>query len=165
MLALTDDATGEFPELVDEHGYLVTFARILCATALCDDDLHVQSVPLWEKVIDTIGGTADGSEFDDHLLVLGATGYGRFCIETGRLAEAEPWLQRAGHGHSGGFEIGTARTQLERATAAWAADDRAHAQSLVHQAYPAIAGHCARPRRVALLAVLRPDQHIGRGTR
>ena len=66
LLALTDAATGEFPELVDEHEYLVTFARILCATALCDDDLHVQSVPLWEKVIDAIGGTADGSEFDDY---------------------------------------------------------------------------------------------------
>jgi hypothetical protein len=30
---------------------------------------------------------------------------------------------------------------LERATAAWAADDRAQAQSLVHEAYPAIAEH------------------------
>ncbi len=142
LLALTDDATGEFPELVDEHEYLVTFARILCATALCDDDLHVQSVPLWEKVIDAIGGSADGSEFDDYLLVLGATGYGRFCIETGRLAEAEPWLQRAGaRAQRRDWKLATARTQLERATAAWAADDRAHAQSLVHQAYPAIAEH------------------------
>ena len=70
--------------------------RILCATALCDDDLYVRSVPLWEQVIDAIDGPADGSEFEDFLLVQGATAYGRFCVETGRLAEAEPWLQRAG---------------------------------------------------------------------
>jgi hypothetical protein len=142
LLALTDDATGEFPDLVDEHEYLVTFAQILCATALCDDDLHVQSVPLWEQVIDAIGGTAEKSEFDDCLLVLGATGYGRFCVETGRLSEAEPWLQRAGaRAQRRDWKLATARTQLERATAAWAADDRAQAQSLVHEAYPAIAEH------------------------
>jgi hypothetical protein len=142
LLALTDDVTGEFPDLVDEHEYLVTFARILCATALCDDDLHVQSVPLWEQVIDAIEGTAEKSEFDDYLLVFGATGYGRFCVETGRLSEAEPWLQRAGaRAQRRDWKLATARTQLERATAAWAADDRAQAQSLVHAAYPAIAEH------------------------
>ena len=53
LLVLTDD-TAVYPDLADEHGYLVTFARILCANALCEDDLHVQSVPFWEKVIDTI---------------------------------------------------------------------------------------------------------------
>ena len=42
----------------------------------------MQSVPFWEKVIDTIDRSHDGSEFDDYLLVLGATSYGRFCIET-----------------------------------------------------------------------------------
>jgi hypothetical protein len=35
--------------------------------------------------------------------------------------------------------LATARTQFERATAAWAANDRAQAQTLVHEAYPAIA--------------------------
>ena len=35
--------------------------------------------------------------------------------------------------------MGTARTQFERATAAWAVGDRAQAQSLAHEAYPAIA--------------------------
>jgi hypothetical protein len=141
LLALTDDASV-FPDLTAEHEFLVTYAHILCATALCDDDLHVQSVPLWEQVIDAIEDTADGSEFDDHLLVLGATGYGRFCVETGRLSEAEPWLQRAGaRAQRRDWKLATARTQLERATAAWAADDRAQAQSLVHQAYPAIAEH------------------------
>jgi tetratricopeptide (TPR) repeat protein len=142
LLLLTDDTSPAFPDLAAEHGFLVTYARILCAIALCDDDLHVRSVPLWEQVIEAIAETADGGEFDDHLLVVGATGYGRFCVETGRLAEAEPWLQRAGaRAHKRGWRLATARTQLERATAAWASGDRAQAQSLVHEAYPAIAEH------------------------
>jgi hypothetical protein len=125
---------------VAEHRFLVTYAQILCATALCDDDLYVRSVPLWERVIDTIDGTADGSEFDDFLLVQGATGYGRYCVETGRLAEAEPWLQRGGaRAERRGWKLATARTQLERATARWAVGDRAECQRLVHEAYPAIA--------------------------
>jgi hypothetical protein len=140
LLGLTDDTSAAFPDLAAEHRFLVTYARILCATALCDDDLHVQSVPLWEQVIDTIDGPSDGSESDDFLLVQAGTGYGRFCVETGRLAEAEPWLQRAGaRAQKRGWKLATARTQLERATAAWAAGDRAQAQSLVHEAYPAIA--------------------------
>ena len=139
LLVLTDD-TAVHPDLADEHGHLVTFARILCANALCEDDLHVQSVPFWEKVIDTIDHSRGGSEFDDYLLVLGATSYGRFCIETGRLPEAEPWLRRAGaRAEARGWALGTARTQFERATAAWAVGDRAQAQSLAHEAYPAIA--------------------------
>jgi tetratricopeptide (TPR) repeat protein len=140
LLVLTDDMSARFPDLVAEHRFLVTYARILCATALCDDDLHVRSVPLWEQVIDAIDGTADGSEFDDFLLVLGATGYGRFCVETGRLAEAGPWLQRAGaRAERRGWKLATARTQLERATARWVVGDRAECQRLVHEAYPAIA--------------------------
>ena len=142
LLVLTEDMAAAFPDLAAEHRFLVTYAQILCATALCDDDLHVRSVPLWERVIDAIEGTAEGGEFDDYLLVLGATGYGRFCVETGRLSEAEPWLQRAGaRAQRRDWKLATARTQLERATAAWAADDRAQAQSLVHEAYPAIAEH------------------------
>ncbi len=89
-----------------------------CATALCDDDLHVRSVPLWEQVIDAIDRPADGSEFDDFLLVLGATGYGRFCVETGRLAEAEPWLQRAGaRAEAARMEIGNGENAIGAATA------------------------------------------------
>jgi hypothetical protein len=143
LLGLTDDpSAATFPDLADEHRFYITYARILCATALCDDDLHVDSVPLWEHVIEAIDGPGDGSEFDDHLLVLGATAYGRFCVETGRLTEAEPWLRRAGaRAQRREWELATARTQLERATAAWAANDRAQAQSLVHAAYPAIAEH------------------------
>src|SRR4029078_8564145 len=82
------------------------------------------------------------SELYDFLRVLRATGYGRFCVETGRLSEAEPWLQRAGaRGHGRGGRLATARTQLERSTAKWSAGDRAECQRLVHEAYPAIAEH------------------------
>ncbi len=138
---LVDDPTP-FDDLTTEHAYLVTHARILCAVALCDDDLHVQSVPLWEKVFDALEGPGDGSEFDDSLRVLAATGYGRFCVETGRLTEAEPWLRRAGaRAKAREWHLATARTELERATAAWAAGDRARAQELVHGAYPVIAEH------------------------
>jgi len=141
LLVLCDDGSGAvFPDLVDEHRFLITYAQILCAAALCDDDLHVQSVPLWEKVIDAIDGPGDGSESADHLFVAGATGYGRFCVETGRLSEAEPWLRRAGaRADVHGWNLARARTQLERGTAAWAHGDRAQAQTLVHEAYPAIA--------------------------
>lgn len=143
LLALCDDQWGTtHADLTDEHRFMITYAQIFCATALCDDDLHVQSVPLWEKVLDAIDRYGDGDEADDHLLVLGATNYGRFCIETGRLSEAEPWLRRAGaRAEARDWDLATARTQLERSTAAWAAGDRALAQTLVHEAYPAIAKH------------------------
>ena len=106
LLVLTDD-TVAVEDLADEHTYLVTYAQILCAVALCDDDLHVRSVPLWEKVLDALDRPDIGSEFTDHLLVVGGTGYGRFCIETGRLSEAEPWLRRAGaRAEERGWELG-----------------------------------------------------------
>ena len=140
LLVLTDDPSTALPDLAAEHRFLTTYARILCATALCDDDLHVRSVPLWEQVIDAIENTVGGSEFDDFLLVVGATGYGRFCVETGRLSEAAPWLQRAGaRAQKHGWKLATARTQLERGTVAWSVGDRAECQRLVHEAYPAIA--------------------------
>ncbi|MGU3501838.1 hypothetical protein [Mycobacterium sp. C31M] len=127
-------------DLTDEHAHLVTHARILCAAALCDDDLHVQSLPLWEMVFDALDGPGDGSVGDDSLRVLAGIGYGRFCVETGRLTEAEPWLRRAGaRAQARDWRLANARTELERATAAWAAGDRARAQDLVHGAYPVIA--------------------------
>ncbi|HKV20710.1 MAG TPA: hypothetical protein VJR50_16865 [Mycobacterium sp.] len=136
----SDDSGVADPELDAEHRFLITYARILCANALCDDDLHVQSVPLWEKVIEAIDQPGAAGESDDHLLVQGATGYGRFCIETGRLTEAEPWLRRAGaRAESRGWELARARTQLERGTSAWASGDVWQTQTLVHEAYPAIA--------------------------
>jgi hypothetical protein len=141
LLVLCGENSGAtFPDLADEHRFLITYAQILCAAALCDDDLHVQSVPLWEKVIEVIERPGRGRESDDHLLVQGATGYGRFCIETGRLSEAEPWLRRAGaRAEARGWDLARARTQLERGTAAWATGDTWQTQTLVHEAYPAIA--------------------------
>ncbi|MGE2719830.1 hypothetical protein [Mycolicibacterium celeriflavum] len=143
LIALTDDEP--VAELAAEHRFLITYAEILCAVALCDDDLHLKSIPLWQRVIEVIERPAHGGlpgEFHDHLLVQGATGYGRFCVETGRLSEAEPWLRRAGaRAEARGWRLAVARTQLERATAAWSAGDRPQAQTLVHEAYPAIAEH------------------------
>ena len=140
LILCNDDSGAAFADLTDEHDFLITYARIFCAVALCDDDLHVQSVPLWERVIEAIDRSGDGLESDDHLLVQGATGYGRFCIETGRITEAEPWLRRAGaRADACGWELAKARTQLERGTAAWATGDVWQTQTLVHEAYPAIA--------------------------
>ncbi len=141
LSVLTGD-TSAYADLADELRYLVVHAQILCAAALCDDDLHVRSVPLWEKVIEAIDGPVRGSEFDDQLLVLGGIAYGRFCIETGRLTEAQPWLRRAGaRADARKWDLATARTQLERATSSWTERDPAECQRLVHQAYPAIAEH------------------------
>lgn len=141
--SLCDNHSGDdHPDLAGEHRYLCTYARIRCATALCDDDLHVRSVPLWEQVLDNIGQAGDGGERADHLWITGATGYGRFCVETGRLKEAEPWLRRAeARAAAKGWELATAGAQLERAAARWAANDHAGTEELVGQAYPVIARH------------------------
>ena len=138
-LAELSDADGAFPDLADEHARLITHAQVLCATALCDDDLHVRSVPLWERVLGAID-RLDDTEFDDRLLIAAATAYGRFCVETGRLAEAEPWLRRAGaRAQTRGWELAHARTQLERAAASWLVGDHATTDQLVSEAQPVIA--------------------------
>lgn len=141
LASLCDDDSGP-ADLADEHRYLCTYAHVLCGTALCDDDLHVRSVPLWEKVLDSIEHSGDSGERADHLWVTAATGYGRFCVETGRLPEAEPWLRRAeARAQTNGWELATARAQLERAAARWAANDHAGTEELIGQAYPVIARH------------------------
>ena len=120
-LARLDGMEAESPELADEFGFLKTYARVLCAAALGEDDLHVRSVPLWQQVMKDLGALSGDGERTDRLWVTGALGYARFCIETGRLAEADPWLRRAGaRAEARGWELVTARTQLERATASWA---------------------------------------------
>jgi hypothetical protein len=146
---LCGDADAGFADLIDEHAYLCGYARVLCATALCDDDLHVRSVPLWERVLDGLQQLRDGSDFADHLLVEAGTAYGRFCVETGRLAEAEPWLRRAGaRAAQRGWELASARTQLERAAARWSVGDHVTTEQLVSEAYPVIARY-ARAHDVA----------------
>lgn len=126
-----------FEDLEDEFAFFRTYARVLCATALCEDDLHVRSVSLWAEVTAEIGELTDGSETSDRLWVIGALGYARFCIETGRRAEAEPWLRRAGARASArGWDLMTARTQLERAASSWAAGERATVSDLITEAAP-----------------------------
>lgn len=140
---------GDFADLADEHAYLIACAQVLCAAALCDDDLHTRSLPLWERVLDAVDRSRDGGEYTDHLLVNAAIAYGRFCVQTGRLAEAEPWLRRAGaRAEHNGWEISTATTQLERAAARWLVGDHASTEQLVSQAHPVIARY-ARAHDVA----------------
>jgi len=112
LAVLSDtDPDSDFPDLAGEHTYLRTYGQILCATALCDDDLHVRSVPLWEQLLSGIDDFSGNSEFADYLRIAAATGYGRFCVETGRLSEAEPRLRRAGaRAQAKGWELATART-------------------------------------------------------
>jgi hypothetical protein len=134
----SDDAV--FADLRDEYAYLCTYARINCATALCDDDLHVRSVPLWQRVIADIAAPGNGSESADNLLVLGGIAYARFCIETGALDEAEPWLRRAGaRAEARKWPLAIARTQLERATISWSKGEQLATEALVREAYPVIA--------------------------
>jgi tetratricopeptide (TPR) repeat protein len=135
-----EESDGDFPTLADEHAYLLTYAQVLCASALCDDDLHVQALPLWERALAAQDSHRDGTEAADFLRVTTATAYGRFCVETGRLSEAQPWLRRAGaRAEANGWELATARTQLERAAASWSARDRVTTEQLVSEAYPVIA--------------------------
>jgi tetratricopeptide (TPR) repeat protein len=121
----------------DEQRYLLCYAKILCATALSDDDLHHRALPLWEEVLAAL---EDTGSYHDRLLVLAGIGYGGFCIQTGRLAQAEPWLRRAGaRAQASGWELDTARTQLERAVASWSVGDHVSTDALIGQAYPVIA--------------------------
>lgn len=139
-LAGLSDEDDDFADLSEEHTDLLIRARVMCATALCDDDLHVRSVPLWANVIAEVGKLGGTGEAADHLRVTVGIGYARFCVETGRLAEADPWLRRAeARARANGWELATARAQLERAAACWAANDHVTTERLASQAYPVIA--------------------------
>ncbi|MBJ7338999.1 hypothetical protein [Mycolicibacterium sp.] len=139
-LAALDDDDEEFADLAEEHTYLSIYARIVCAEGLCDDDLHVRSVSLWDNVIRHIETSSTGDESADNLRVLGSIGYARFCIETGRLDQATPWLRRAeARAEARGWELATARARLERGAASWSAGDRVATEALMYEAYPVIA--------------------------
>ncbi|BBX63961.1 hypothetical protein MSAS_31350 [Mycobacterium saskatchewanense] len=145
LAALDNWNRGGFDELADEHTYLCAFARVLCAGALCDDDLHARAIPLWEQALGMIDGAGDS----DHLRVVAATGYGRFCVETGRLSEAEPWLRRAeARAQANDWELASATAQLERAAGCWVAGDHVSTERIVSEAYPVIARY-ARAHDVA----------------
>ncbi|OBB92762.1 hypothetical protein [Mycobacterium sp. 852002-30065_SCH5024008] len=147
LAVLNDDA--DVPALADEHTHLRIHALVWCATALCDDDLHARSVPLWENVIGAMADYGGSGDAADHLRVVAGIGYGRFCVQTGRLPEADPWLRRAeARAQANGWELATAQARLERAAACWAANDHAGTEQLVSEAYPVIARH-ARAHDVA----------------
>ncbi|WP_304112262.1 hypothetical protein [Mycolicibacterium bacteremicum] len=133
-------ATPGPADLAAEQRFLVSCAQILCAQALADDDLHHLAVPLWQQVIENLDLAAASGGDQDRLLVLAGIGYGDFCIQTGRLAEAEPWLRRAGaRAESNGWELDTARTKLERAIGNWSRGDHTAVEQLINEAYPVIA--------------------------
>ncbi|MGV9799493.1 hypothetical protein ACWDTP_15710 [Mycobacterium sp. NPDC003449] len=144
-LAALIETTGDFDDLAAEHRNLICHSRILLAESLCDDDLYAASVPVWAEVLEVLedhaGPGADDAE-TDHLFVTGALGYGRFCVESGRLDEAEPWLRRAdARAQARDWKLAAARTRLERAAAAWSGGEYAQTQDLVTEAYPVIAEH------------------------
>ncbi|KAA1249331.1 hypothetical protein F0Q45_15785 [Mycobacterium simiae] len=147
---LAHDSDRTFADLVDEHAYLLTQARIVCASALCDDDLYTRSLALWQGILEALDRPSGGDpQYADFLWVFGATAYGRFCVATGRLSEAEPWLQRAGaRAQANGWELASARTQLELAAAHWLIGDHLKTEQLVLQAHPVVARH-ARAHDVA----------------
>ncbi|MCA4726947.1 hypothetical protein [Mycolicibacterium fortuitum] len=135
------ETTGDFDDLRSEHRNLICRTRILIAGGLCDDDLYAAAEPVWGEVLDVLEERNDDAE-TDHLFVTGALGYSRFCIESGRLDEAEPWLRRAGaRAQARDWKLATARARLERGAAAWAAGQYADTQDLVTEAYPVIAEH------------------------
>lgn len=139
------ETSGDFEDLQAEHRNLICHTRILIAGSMCDDDLYAASVPVWAEVLavleDRTAPDAEDAEAD-RLFVTGALGYGRFCIESGRLDEAEPWLRRAGaRAQARDWKLDTARAQLERGAAAWAAGEYSDTQDLVTEAYPVIAEH------------------------
>ncbi|MHC9294760.1 hypothetical protein ACRCUN_20025 [Mycobacterium sp. LTG2003] len=141
-LAALIGADVGFEDLDPEYRRLVCHGRTLVAAGLCDDDLYARSVPLWDEVLADIDRPGDGTAETDHLFVSGALGYARFCVESGRLDEAQPWLRRAGaRAEARGWQLAAARSQLERAAACWSSGEYAETQRLVTEAYPVIAAH------------------------
>ena len=137
-----DECAQQFTDLQSERLHLSTLADILCATALCDDDLHVRAAALWRSIIPVIDGLTDNSDEADQLLVAGGIAYGRFCVETGRLDEGEQWLHRAAaRAQRRGWALYCARAELETAAASWIRGDHETTERLVGAAYPVIAEH------------------------
>ncbi|TFV55938.1 hypothetical protein E4P42_20985 [Mycobacterium sp. PS03-16] len=123
----------------DGDAVLLTRARILCATALEEDDLYARAAPLWEQVLAGVDDPGNDADWADHLLVTAGLGYGRFCVATGRLDEAQPWLRRAdARADTRGWPLSSARAALERAAAAWAAGDHETTERLLAEAQPVL---------------------------
>lgn len=125
-----------------ERRYLVATARARCAAALCEDDRYAAAIPFWEQVMEEVERLDGDDLWDDRLLVTAGLGYGSFCVETGRLAEAEPWLRRAGaRAEARDWSLDISRAKLERGIARWRVGDLISAEHLLHESYPAIAEH------------------------
>jgi hypothetical protein len=60
-----DDAGRRFADLEPEQRHLETLAAVLCATALCDDDLHVPAAELWQNIIPAVDGLTGGTDETD----------------------------------------------------------------------------------------------------
>jgi len=137
-----DEAGDRFADLAPEQHHLSTLAGVLCATALCDDDLHVPAAALWQNIIPIVDGLPDGTDEADQLLVAAGIAYGRFCVETGRLAEGDQWLHRASaRAQRREWQLYWARAELETAAATWMRGDHESTERLVGSAYPVIAEH------------------------
>lgn len=135
-----DDCVHRFPELTADRRQLAALAGVLCASALADDDLHARAAALWRNIIPVIDELAEPSDAADQLLVAGGLAYGRFCVETGRLAEGEQWLHRAGaRAERRDWKLYGARAELEMAAASWVRGDHQTTERLVGGAYPVIA--------------------------
>ncbi|WP_167100996.1 hypothetical protein [Mycobacterium sp. DL592] len=135
-----DDCVQRFPDLAADRQHLGALAGVLCATALSDDDLHPRAAALWRKIIPVIDDLTEPSDAVDQLLVTGGLAYGRFCVETGRLAEGEQWLHRAGaRAQRRDWKLYCARAELETAAASWMRGDHQTTERLVGGAYPVIA--------------------------
>jgi tetratricopeptide (TPR) repeat protein len=146
---LADGSTSTAQSLLDaERRYLITYAHVLCAVALGDNDEHVAAEPVWDRALQHL---ADDREMLSarnielsivRLQVTAGTGYGRFCVQTGRLDEAHNHLRRAGaRAAQNGWELAAARADLELASTAWARSDHPETERLIQLAYPVIATH------------------------
>ncbi|MGK9271868.1 hypothetical protein KXR83_12805 [Williamsia muralis] len=156
LVHLTGNAVGE-SESDPDRAFNVAHARILCAIALGDVDEHVAAAPLWELGLEELhvarriapepgppsssdAWSRPGSVGVDRLAVDAGLGYGRFCVQTGRLDEAGSHLRRAGAlASQRSWPLASARSELERAALAWARSDHEDTERLAQAAYPVLA--------------------------
>ena len=150
-----------FPALADEHAYLLTYARILCATALCDDDLHVQSVPLWEAGARRYGPRRRPCQGGNRVRRLSPGGRGhrvRPILRRNRAVAGGRTLAAARGGSGAGERVGISQRQNAIGASGGIlvggrqGDDRAAGVGGLSR-HRAIR---ASSRRIALLAVPRP---------
>jgi tetratricopeptide (TPR) repeat protein len=144
---LADGSTSVPHPLRDaERRYLITYAHVLCAVALSDNDEHVAAEPLWDQALRQLADDREMLSAKNiglsvvRLQVAAGIGYGRFCVQTGRLDEAHTHLRRAGaRAAQEGWELAVAQVDLVLASSAWARSDHPETERLIESAYPVIA--------------------------